>query len=213
MKHFIGLLFLTSMAFIMSCNNNVEITTPDEPLPDSVIITNGFDYYLNFTAGGTSFQMKNNVNHIGNGVLTQELGPCGIGYNAKFTSYFGYVSDTSRKEWLGFGLKNCVSGTTLGNSDSTYRVLDFPIEINRPDTAIGFIEYHDANNVLWSSSASPNGLTAQLTHALKITEITTNYDGISALKIKGTFTGWVYNVDGDSLLIANAEFYSRAWAH
>ena len=211
MKNIFGLLFLSIMTCMMSCNNKVALTTPGELPPDSIIVTNGFDYFLYFTVDGNSFQMKNNVDHIGNGVLKQELGPCGV--DMKFTSYFGYVSDTARKEWLGFGLKHCTNGGAIGLSDSTYRILNFPIEINRPDTAIGFIEYNDANNVLWSSAVSPNGLTAQLSHYLNITQIEVNYDGLSALKIKGSFSGWVYNANGDSLLISNAEFYSRARAN
>jgi len=196
----------------MSCSKKIENSLPPEIPADSIIVTNGFDYYIDITVGDTSMLLKNNENHVGNGVFRQDMGACSAGNQTIFTSYFAYVSDTTKKEWIGFGLSNCVSDSANGISDSTYFVFSFPIEIVYPDTAVAFINYMDANSVLWSSGIGTNGLSAQSSHTFDITEVTRNFDGFSALKVRGSFTGWVYNDNGDSLLVSKAEFYTRAWA-
>lgn len=196
----------------MSCGDKMENSLPPEAPVDSIIVTNGFDYYIDITIDDTSMVLENNVNHVGNGVFREDIGACSSGNETKFSSYFAYVSDTTKKEWIGFGLANCVHDTANGITDSTFYVFSFPMEIAYPDTAVAFINYMDADSVLWSSGMGANGLSAQATHSFNITEVTRNFDGFSALKVKGNFTGWVYNIAGDSLLVSKAEFYTRAWA-
>ena len=212
MKHIFLLFFVAILTSFVSCKNKVENSLPPEPPVDSIIVTNGFDYYIDITVGDTSMLLENNVNHVGNGVFKQDVGSCGGGNEFKFSSYFAYVSDTTKKEWIGFGLANCVNDTADGITDSTYYVFSFPVEVTYPDTAVAFIDYLDADSVLWSSSMGANGLSAQSSHLFNVTEVTRNFDGFSALKVKGNFTGWVYNANGDSLLVSKAEFYTRAWA-
>jgi hypothetical protein len=212
MKNIFGLFFVAILTSFVSCGDKVENSLPPEPPVDSIIVTNGFDYYIDFTVDGISMVLKNNENNVGNGVFKQDFGSCSGGNETKFSSYFAYVSDTTKKEWIGFGLANCVHDSANGITDSTFYVFSFPVEIANPDTAVAFINYMDADSVFWSSSLGSNGLSAQSSHLFNVTEVTRNYDGFSALKVKGNFTGWVYNGTGDSLLVSKAEFYSRAWA-
>lgn len=212
MKYIFVLLVSIGLASFMSCEK-VETSVPPALPADSIIVTNGFDYFVSATIGVVPLNMQNNVDSVGNSVLREDLGPCGVGTNTLFTSYFAYVSDTSRKQWIAFGLENCVSDTADGFSDSTYLVGSFPIEISKPDTAKGFINAMDADSVFWSSSLAPNGLAAQVSHSFNVTEVTKSYDGTSALLVKGNLSGWVYNLAGDSVLVSVSDFYSRAWAY
>ncbi|MFT4753170.1 MAG: hypothetical protein ACI85Q_000708 [Salibacteraceae bacterium] len=212
MKYIITLLSLLVFFAFPACKK-VENSLPLETPADTVIVTNGFSYFINANVGGTPIVMYNNIDSVGNGVWRENTSACGAGVNAVFTSYFAYVSDTSRKQWISFGLKNCVADSADGFSDSTYYVGSFPVEISKPDTAHAFINFMDVDSVLWSSSVSPNGLNAQATHSFNVTEVIKNYDSISALKVKGNLSGWVYNATGDSLLVNITSFYSRAWAY
>lgn len=212
MKYIILLLVSVSVIFTMSCNKKVDTSLPPPQPEDSMVVVSDVDYFINATVGGTALRMKSSVNNVGNGVFREDQGPCGLGNTMKFTSYFAYVSDTSKKEMIGFGLRNCVSDTADGLNDSTYLKSSFPIEISYPDTSIAFINYIDVDSVFWSSSLAPNGFSPQSTHSFTITDVAKNYDGFSALEVKGSFSGWVYNASGDSILISNASFFSRAWA-
>jgi hypothetical protein len=212
MKNLILIIFTTALMFTVSCSEKVNISTPEPAASDTNIVSNGFDFYLNYTVNGSTVQMKNNVDHVANGVNREDVSPCAFGNNVKFTSYFAYASDSTRKDWLAFGLSNCILDGGNGVNDSTFKVFTYPIEIYQQGAAIGFILYNDPNNVLWSSSLSPNGLDAQKPYSISISEVAKNFDGFSALKVKGEFSGWVYNLNGDSLLISDASFYSRARA-
>jgi hypothetical protein len=212
MKNIILLIFSISLIFTISCKKKIDASFPPPQPKDTMIVVNDFDYYINATIGGTKLNMKSNVNNVGNGVFKEDLAPCGLGSTMKFTSYFAYVSDTSKKESISFGLTNCIHDTSNGTNDSTYLKLSFPMEISYPDTSIAFINYIDSDSVFWSSSLGKNGLTPQASHSFTVTEIDKNFDGFSTLKVKGSFSGWIYNVNGDSLLVSAADFYSRAWA-
>lgn len=212
MKQIIVLLFSIALIFTVSCKKKIDTSVPPPTPEDSMIVVNDFDYYINATIGGATLNMKSNINNVGNGVYREEISTCGLGNTVKFASYFAYVSDTAKKEWISFGLTNCVADTANGTNDSTYIKLTFPMEVNYPDTSIAFINYIDSDSVFWSSSLGPNGLGAQATHAFKVTEVTKNYDGFSALRVKGNFSGWIYNASGDSLEVSSADFFSRAWA-
>lgn len=212
MKYILILFGLIGLTSIMSCQK-VDNSVP-EPVPeDSIVVSNGFEYFISSDVGGSALVMYNNIDSVGNSVVREDVNPCGFGVNTRFHSYFGYVSDTSRKERISFGLENCVHDTADGFSDSTYFVGSFPIEINDPDLASGFILFIDSDSVLWSSSAGPNGLGAQSSHKFVVTEVTKSYDGISALRVKGNFSGWVYNPGGDSMLVQCNDFFTRAWGY
>ena len=212
MRYTLALLASVFILSIYSCEK-VDNTLPEPDVQDSIQVVNGFDYFVSATINGTALNMLNNVDNVGNGLVRTELAPCSNGNSTRFTSYFGYVSDTSRKELIAFGLTNCVSDTANGFSDSTYVVGSFPIEIGNADTAVGFISYRDMDGVLWTSSMGPNGLAAQSSHMFNITEVLACYDGIAALKVRGSLSGWVYNVDGDSVLVNVSDFYTRAWKY
>lgn len=211
MKYFLALLFSVFILSFFSCEK-VENTLPDVVVQDSNVVINGLDYFVNATIGNSSLVMQSNVNNVGNGILRDNITPCGVGVTTRFTSYFAYVSDTTNKEWIGFGLTNCVNDTANGFSDSTYVVGSFPIEISVPDTASAFIMYMDSDSNLWSSAISANGLLAQASHSLNITEVTACYDGVAALRVRGNLSGWVYNLTGDSVLVTVNDFYTRAWS-
>ncbi|MGB0805180.1 MAG: hypothetical protein ACPGRC_00730 [Salibacteraceae bacterium] len=207
-------IFMVGIGFFsfMSCEK-VETSVPKEAPADSIIVSNGYEYFIEGKVGGVPFSMHNNVDSVGNSVLKEELNACGFGAETKFYSYFAYVSDTSRKQWVAFGLSNCVADTADGFTDSTYYVGNFPIEINDPDKASGFINYMDPDSNLWTSSGGPNGLGAQVSHNMNLTEVTKSYDATSALRVKGDFSGWVYNASGDSLLVEATGFFTRAWSY
>ncbi len=211
MKYTVALILSVFFVSFYSCKK-VENSLQEVVVHDSSRVVNGFEYFVNATIGNSTLIMQSNLDHVGNGVLRDELAPCGLDIATRFTSYFAYVSDTTRKEWLGFGLTNCVNDTANGFSDSTYRVGSFPIEVSFPDTASGFILYMDSDSNLWSSAWSTNGLLAQVPHTFNITEVTPSFDGIAALRVKGNLSGWVYNVNGDSVLITVNDFYTRAWS-
>jgi hypothetical protein len=206
------LIMSIGLASFMSCEK-VDNSVPSAIPPDSIIVSNGFEYFIEGNIGGVPLAMYNNVDDVGNSVVREELNACGFGIETKFYSYFAYVSDTSRKQWITFGLTNCVADTADGFSDSTYYVGSFPIEINDPNKSIGFINYMDADSNLWTSSGGPNGVGAQATHMFNVTEVTKSYDATSALRVKGNFSGWVYNTNGDSVLVSATGFYSRAWGY
>jgi len=212
MKQFFNLLFLSILISLASCSEKIENTVLPKPPADSTVVTNGLPYYINITIGDTTLVLKNDTDNVGNGVYKQQFGACSGGETTTFTSYFAYVSDTSRKELIAFGLTNCVNDTANGINDSTYYVSSFPLEISYPDTSTAFINYLDADSVLWSSAMGQNGLSPQVSHSFNVSQVNRNLDGISNLMITGNFTGWVYNLNGDSLLVSRAEFYSRAWA-
>ncbi len=212
MKYTLALLASVFVLSFYSCEK-VDNSLPIEPVQDSIRVVNGFDYFINATVDGSSLNMLNNIDNVGNGLIRTEIGPCSNGNSTRFTSYFGYVSDTARKELIAFGLTNCVNDSTNGFTDSTYVVGSFPIEIGNADTAVGFIYYMDMDSVLWTSSMGQNGLAAQVSHTFNVTEVQPSYDGIAALRVRGSLSAWVYNIDGDSIQINVSEFYTRAWKY
>ena len=213
MKYLLALTVSIFLLSFLSCEK-VENTVPPEKAPDSIIVTNGFDYFVNASISNVGWVMHNNVDNVGNSVIREEFGACGFGDETEFMSYFAYVSDTTRKQWLGFGLTNCVHDTADGFTDSTYYVNSFSMEVPVTNEPVGFIKYMDADSNFWSSSQGINGNAAQIPHSFNVTEVIKNYDGIAALQVKGNFSGWVYNVAGDdSLLIIVSDFHTRAWKY
>lgn len=212
MKQITLLSFIAFIFVFTSCSEKIQNTALPEPPADSIYVTNGLNYFLDIKIGDSTLLFENNKNNVGNGVFKDNFGPCSGGNTTTFTSYFAYVSDTTRKERVFFGLTNCVHDSANGFNDSTYYEFSFPVEITYPDTSSAFINYLDADSVMWSSSLGQNGLSPQVTHMFNITNVERNLDGLANLQVKGNFTGWVYNANGDSLLVSKAEFYTRAWA-
>lgn len=210
MKHSLTLILSVFIVSFYSCEK-LDNTVPETPVQDSIEVINGKEYFIQGLVGDSTIFMKANTDNVGNGILKEELTSCGLGIQTQVTSYFAYVSDTTRKEWVGFGLNNCVSDSADGFSDSTYIPGSYPMEISLLDTASSFLLFMDRDSSLWSSALGQNGLIAQMGHGMNISEVTPCYDGIAALRVKGNISGWVYNIDGDSMLITVSDFYTRAW--
>ena len=207
-----------SSIYFSACNSRLDISNPVIIPADTIVITDG-GYYLNATIGNRVFNFRTKNSQTANGVFKDVLGPCISGNHdsTQYSSYFSNVADSGIKEVISFGLIHCVPSDANGYRDSTYLAGTYPIENTKVDTipvdtARGFINYLDSENVLWSSGLTTKGYGAQKNHSFIITSVQANYDINAALNVTGTFTGWVYNGLGDSLLVSNAKFYSRAWA-
>ena len=204
---------------VSACNDSLEISNPAPVVVDTTGIISEQDYFLSITIGDTSMNFNTKSIDVANGVFKSVLGPCLFtGFDStQYSSYFSKVADTNHNEIVWFGLVNCVPPNANGFADSTYVVGSYPMENTvvdtiPVDTARGFISYLDKDSVMWSSSFAMNGPRAQQNHTFNLTRVEVNYGVDAVLNIEGDFSGWIYNVDGDSQLVSAAKFNSKAWS-
>jgi hypothetical protein len=211
--------FLIGVAIHFYGCNEMELTQPEIIPIDTVGILDGSDYFVKFTFGNKVFKFESSSESVSNGVFKEVISSCQDPFydSTRFTSYFARASSNSRDEIISFGLVHCVPKNATGYNDSTYVIGEFPMENSQWDTVFtesprGFISFLDSDSVLWSSSLALNGFGAQKTHSFEVTLVKPNYDIYAVLDVEGTFSGWVYNQSGDSILVKDGSFFSRAWS-
>lgn len=206
-------LMLGSLAF-SSCEK-LENSVPEEPIQLPPDVVNRNDYYLTVQFADTTVRWESQVRGGVNYTDKQIVGPCVLNANVvSYASNFVNAGDTNNVESFSFFTTKCVYDSADAFTDSVFVLQTYPIQLDYGDSINSFqFAYLDKDTVLWTSGGSLNSDSAQVTHSLTITEVAKSYDALSALEIRGTFTGWLYNPNGDSQLINSAEFFSKAHAY
>lgn len=206
---------LVSLFSCEKLENSVPEPVPE--LPINVITRN--DYFLELTLVDSATRIVKWESQINGGVNYTNKQMNGICGNNKtlvsYSSSFANSGDTNNVESFSFWTTKCVSDTANAFFDSVYQEMSYPVQFSYGDSINSFqFTYLDSDTMLWMSDGSSwVNDSAQLDHSLTITEVTKSYDALSALEIRGSFTGWLYNIDGDSQLIREATFFSKARAY
>jgi len=216
MRYIYIALFGLTILFTTSCTRELEISAPEIIPIDTVDVLSGNEFFLTVSIGDTTMSFRTSRKKEATGTYKVVVGTCALTGedSVQFYSYFSRVADTNHNEIVSFGLINCVPPNANGYRDSTYvRETTYPMG-DYPDTTTSvkaFIEYIDADSVIWSSVLTTKGPGAQKKHSFVLETVSVANYVDAVFDITGSFTGWIYNGTGDSLLVSRATFRSKAW--
>lgn len=210
MKQTFHLLLVTLLTTQLSCSKiEPSVPAPLQELPENVVNNNS--YFMQFTAGGVVNRWESQVNGVANYTDKQFLGMCSKGSKYQYASNFAHIADTNYMKAFTFYTSICHADSGTAFLDSTYYKGEFPVQIDYGDSINSFsFTFLDSDTVLWQSDLAPNNFSAQSQHMVRIDTVGICYDGSAALEVGGTFSGWLYNLNGDSIALTNGSFFTKA---
>lgn len=204
-----SLVLLAYAAGTVSCTKSTIEPKPVAP-EDSILGVDQNHFFFTGKIGSEVVAMQSNHDSVTNGVSVDTMYVCGFPGNnyTRQIFYFDYSADSSRVEALAISFYKCVSDTTNAFSDSVF--VDSSYTFGADTLAGVSVTWLAPDSVLWSTEFAK--LSNQDNSTFELTQVDANFDGFSALQVRGTVSCKLFDIDGNSIDLVGGTFYSRAWS-
>ena len=205
-------LVVASFLFCMGCADDVKVTPAPIIPPDTVLPILGSEIGYSAVFDGQSKDIENFDKYKGNGVDSSWNMICGTPFDAykRQEFHFGNFKQAFNQFGITFNIYKC---NTIYNDSIEKDSMIVPGNYTYGNS-LGLegvtVTWVDDTNGVFSSDLAPNIAASQANSTFNITDVVRNQDGFSRFLIAGTFSCVLFNTNGDSVIVTDGQFVSRA---